>query len=126
MSLFVDKVQPSFPALLVCEDGSVGALYDLSCWTDDVDRWFWSSAAEYLIDVHGVTFIQDGERANDGRPSSVPKWKSDSSKSEEEMLAILVKSDGDDWLDRIELGQVLEQEQRLRYIIDAFARHDSR
>ena len=64
MSLFVDKVQPSFPALLVCEDGSVGALYDLSCWTDDVDRWFWSSAAEYLIDVHGVTFIQDGERAN--------------------------------------------------------------
>ena len=126
MSLFVDKEQPSFPALLVCEDGSVGALYDLAGWTDDVDHWFWSSGGEYLIDVHGITYIQDGERATDGRPNSVPKWKSDSSKSEEEMLAILVNSDGDNWLDRIELGHVLDQEERLRYIIESFARYDSR
>ena len=65
---------PEFPALIVCDDGSVGGLSHLDYWTQDVDQWFWSSPGTYLVDVLGRKFEQVGERNDSGRPLAPPTW----------------------------------------------------
>ncbi len=62
---------PTFPALHVHEDNSVGSLRSLDDWTHDVDQWFWSDPCDYLIDSLGMKFVQECERAPDRRPVDI-------------------------------------------------------
>ena len=74
----METIKPTFPALHVHEDNSVGSLRSLDDWTHDVDQWFWSGPGDYLIDSTGLKFVQECERTSDSRPVDVPTWRFDS------------------------------------------------
>ena len=118
----METIQPTFPALHVHEDQSVGSLRSIDDWTHDVDQWFWSGPGDYLIDSVGLKFVQECERASDNRPTDVPAWKYDSKVDESLIHSLLVA----------ELGEIpLEQdycqnrEQRIRSLIGRMIEFDA-
>lgn len=118
----METIQPTFPALHVHEDDSVGSLRSLADWTHDVDQWFWSGPGDYLIDSTGLKFVQECERAPDSRPVDVPTWRFDS-KMDEALIRSLLESElGEDPLKQ---GQTGDSVERIRAMIDRMVEHDA-
>jgi hypothetical protein len=67
--------EPTFPAMLVHDDGSITALRDKDTWPYDPDLWYWSEPSDYLIDYSGTYFEQTGTRGADGHPTEPPGWR---------------------------------------------------
>ena len=118
----METIQPTFPALHVHEDDSVGSLRSLDDWTHDVDQWFWSGPGDYLIDSTGLKFVQECERAPDSRPVHVPTWRFES-KMDETLIRSLLESElGEDPLRQDQKG---DSEERIRAMIDRMVEHDA-
>lgn len=114
-------VKPTFPALQVHEDGSIGPLLSLEDWTHDVDQWFWSEPDVYIIDSLGLKFVQECERASDRRPVDVPVWKFDSRLEEAVIRSLIVTFIGAP----VKEDQAIDRGQRIRNMINLVIEFDS-
>lgn len=70
----MSPLEPTFPAIKVHRDGSLGLLLSIDYWRGDVDQWYWGDEGDYLIDSRGTKFEQEGTWL-DKRPIDVPRWK---------------------------------------------------
>lgn len=112
----MDSVRPKYPALYVYYDGSLGVLITQECWTQDVDRWFWSNAGEYLVDSEAVRFDQRCARSTDGRPVDVPEWIRVSTLSADDVYS-LAESSPDPKVMLNQLDQLNSATARIAYLI---------
>jgi hypothetical protein len=82
--------EPTFPAMLVHDDGSITALSDKDTWPCDPDLWHWSDPSDFIVDNGGTRFEQTGLRGMEGRPTEPPGWRAIRQMSAQEFPALVL------------------------------------
>jgi hypothetical protein len=114
------NIDPVFPALLVHNDGSISGFFNLTCWTKDVDQWFWSVGGEYLVDSRGWRFDQVAERSVDLCPAAPPLWRF-TQRLEEDYIQKIVAEDarslGKPEIDGAAIALLVTSDERIALLV---------
>ena len=65
--------EPTFPAWLVHDDGSITVVASLDEWSCDPDLW-WIDASDFIVDQRGTRFALTPLLDSRGRPAQPPTW----------------------------------------------------
>ena len=65
--------EPTFPAWLVHDDGSITVVSSLVEWSCDPDLW-WIDVSDFIVDQRGTRFALTPLLDSHGRPAQPPTW----------------------------------------------------